>query len=102
MNGRCIGRTARMIQEAVSLASAGRRTLIVASTTRHANLIREMLPEGMEGVEVLTRSECDINWTDITVLGYPDFMILIDHCAIEHEFKAVFAMWRRFNYDNSL
>jgi hypothetical protein len=109
------GRTTRLLQEAVSLAKEGKRVFVVSvGNTLLRGLcsfppelkeaLRRFPPSPPAGVRVgkgsvvfINSSSDVINWENLTLRGYKDYVLLVDHYTIEQKFKPHLEMLFRYN-----
>ena len=102
-NLRGIGRTTRMLQEALHQSNHGRAVYVVAANKAEQKRLREVLSEysknptgiSVETPESLTRT---FNWKTLWSEGaHPNCVFLVDHFTIESEFSRMLHELHRYD-----
>lgn len=98
-----IGRTTRMLHEAVREARAGRAVYVMAATTPHKMILKDMLRDitgdDTLGIQIEPfASFTTFDWWTMRFLGHhPNSLVLVDHYAIECHFAGILEMLHRFD-----
>lgn len=95
------GRTTRLLAEATKLAEQGSAVYVVTATTQHARQLEVAAGEDAAKLGIKFESMgalSNLDWETLTLRGaHQNCEVLVDHYAIECQFRSVLEMLHRFD-----
>jgi hypothetical protein len=95
------GRTTRMIEEAIRLHKSGQRVAILFSTPGEVSFLKRTRRQDLTGIELydLEMRDLRIDWNEMQIRYRGDRVcsMLVDHHAIEVEYRSVLTQLRRWD-----